>query len=75
LDPSFFDFDIGEPLTKEELKGAITFIKPFVYYLIIFFLQCVYMKRLQGQKMMIDHLYFFQSTHNNAISRIFFFWL
>ena len=22
LDPSFFDFDVGEPLSKEELKGV-----------------------------------------------------
>ena len=23
LDPTFFDFDIGEPLSKEELKGKV----------------------------------------------------
>jgi hypothetical protein len=27
LDPSFFDFDYGDPLNKEELKGGKKFIQ------------------------------------------------
>lgn len=71
LDPSFFDFDIGEPLTKEELKGITSSNLLFMFPIHYVFLQCVYMKKLQGQKMMIEHLYFFRNTHS-LISHIFF---